>query len=72
MKTYTINETQLRVMQLRIGKAITELEAIAVNQTFTQVIAAEIKPKEETPCAENTTKQSTPQTKESDPKNKPS
>jgi hypothetical protein len=58
-------------MQLGIGKAITELEAIAVNQTFAQVIAAEIKPKEE-PCAENTTKPSTSQTNESDPKNKPS
>jgi hypothetical protein len=56
MKTYTITDQQLQLLAQGIGKSLNALEAFAVNTTFAQIQAAEIKPKEETPCAENTTK----------------
>jgi hypothetical protein len=57
MKKFTITEAQLRALQLGIGKPISELESLAINMVSQQIYAAEIKPKEETPCAENTTQQ---------------
>ena len=56
MKTFTITEAQLRALQLGIGKPISELESLAINMVSQQIYAAEIKPKEDEPCAENTTK----------------
>ena len=57
MKTFIITEAQLRALQLGIGKPISELESMAINMVSQQIYAAEIKPKEDEPCAENTTKQ---------------
>jgi hypothetical protein len=57
MKTFIITEAQLRALQLGIGKPISELESMAINMVSQQIYAAEIKPKEDAPCAENTTKQ---------------
>jgi hypothetical protein len=57
MKTFIITEAQLRALQLGIGKPISELESMAINMVSQQIYAAEIKPKEDKPCAENTTKQ---------------
>jgi hypothetical protein len=57
MKTFAITEAQLRSLQLGIGKPISELESMAINMVSQQIYAAEIKPKEDKPCAENTTQQ---------------
>jgi hypothetical protein len=57
MKTFTITESQLRALQLGIGKPISELESLAINMVSQQIYTAEIKPKEE-PGAENTMNQS--------------
>jgi len=55
-KSGYITEAQLRALQLGIGKPISELESMAINMVSQQIYAAEIKPKEDEPCAENTTK----------------
>ena len=57
MKTFVITEAQLRALQLGIGKPISELESMAINMVSQQIYAAEIKPKEDETCAENTTQQ---------------